>query len=238
MTFATPRSRARRIAGRSAIAVVVSVTATIVGVASPAFASATGSATLAGYSATPTNGVASATATFRVPTIDCTSGTTEGQFLGVGDPTTIDTGSGHTVLAAVFLRCIGTTPDYQCEAYVNQTFDFQTGVNPGDTVETSMFQTGTQEGAETLDLTNGQHCSDVTNPVPTTTIAAGLLAEGIGTPIAPFGHSAFSSVQINGHHLSSESPTKYKLASGATTLAKPSAIASSGASFTVRFEAS
>lgn len=190
--------------------------------------SASASAFLGGYAVTPPNGFASASATFVVPKINCVGQSFTQQALGVSN------GFPASVRSAISLEC-NPSPTYEFDAAVNGEIVIEEGVEPGDTVVTSLFQTGATEEAEIHDLTNGEYWFASNSPVGDTSIDIGSTAT---IPVESFAKVTFSNVQVNGDFLSFESPTRFNQLNGGNILVKTSAIASPGDAFSVKFKRS
>ena len=82
--------------------------------------------------------MASASTTFKVPTITCATGAGPGQSLGVWG---YDTQTAYVAEAAVQAHCTGTTPTYNFYILANSANFTEGGVSPGDTVAASFYQT-------------------------------------------------------------------------------------------------
>ncbi|HXW35518.1 MAG TPA: hypothetical protein VEJ87_13145 [Acidimicrobiales bacterium] len=190
----------------------------------------------AGYGATPPFGLASASATFKVPTITCPSDDVQ-QLMGVFD-------AGGDLFAGISSSCSGSTPTYEFYDFVNGSSNVKSGVKPGDVVVTSMSQTGNKEATEVHDITSGAYWYAYAPPNPDSTIYVGLDDLCVSSsfscpdPVIQFTKTKFSNVQINGDYLSFEKPTQYDETSGSKTLVATSNIGSPGDNFTLTFKAS
>ncbi len=227
------RSMKRRWRSTAGLSLAVFCTSTIA-FAGPADATTVHSGEIAGYDASPSVGVASASVTFTVPTATCptTDGTLSGS-LGVYF------GSFDTY-AQIGLNCNGTSP-------ASYTYEFSTpagsftepGAAPGHTVITSIFQTKTTLEAEIHDLTNGAFwvANDNADLGPVSAIF-GYFSD-LPT-IAPFTTTTMSNATVNGDYLGFEKPTHDNLYNGSDLLAKSGALktGAKGTSFNVAFVSS
>ncbi len=156
----------------------------------------------AGYVDTPSGGLASASASFKIPRVNCTVTPDATVSEGV-----ITSSLGTWALAQA--SCSSGTPDY--------TFTVGTpagsasdlaGASPGDTVVTSMFQSGTSTSADIRDLTSSSHFFETD---PTNVGDAGI---GIGVyltgPVASFATTTIRNAQVNGQYLGFQSPSREK----------------------------
>jgi hypothetical protein len=203
--------------------------------ASPALVSnaAQASDAVAGYYATPGHAFASASATFVVPTVTCPS-TLEAESFGLNDQNPINPPSDVGVAAAVFVECSDGAPSYYYWAAIGKEGTTEPGINAGDTVEVSLYQTGSIEEPKVFDITKDHYWDAYTSPVPDSSVSIGVFPyEGF----AKFSKVSFTQVQVNGQYLSFEPNVQYDLLSGATTLAKTSAVPTNGDSFSVKFKA-
>jgi hypothetical protein len=217
-------------AGSLSLGLAGAASAAAPGSVRPAVASI--SSVVAGYYAVPTQGFASAGATFVVPKATCTLNGT-GQFFGITDD---DPASGSTAahsIAAVSVVCNDTTPDYTSETFVNGTSGTAINVKPGDTVVVSLFLTASTEVAALSDLTTGKSASTSTTPIADSAVSIGVDST---TPTEKFTPVSFTKVQVNSQYLSMVPSTEYNLLDGAKTLIKTSAIASPGDSFSVTYK--
>jgi hypothetical protein len=183
---------------------------------------------LAGYIATPGAGVASVSATFKVPTINCSDGNGYTQEWGIDV-------SSDTIFSAVAGICNGAgAATYAYIVLANDDEVIEPGASPGDTVVTSGFETGTTTEADIHDLTNGTRYRENGSPVSAlASVDIGGFNEG-ATP--PFTTTAFSKCQVNGQYLADESPVQYNQKSGHVTLVTSSRIARPGDGFKLTFK--
>jgi hypothetical protein len=137
--------------------------------------------------------------------------------------------------------CESGSPTYRYDLGVNGQTNGQSGVEPGDTVVTSMFQTGTTEEAEVHDLTNGEYWYSDSSPVPDSSVAIGAIGIapcGDGFCIPDFGKLTFSNVQVDGDYFAFEPRGAYDEWSGQTKLiTTPSSPPAPGDSFKLTFKA-
>jgi len=219
----------RRLLSRSALA-ALGATALTVGVAGHVSAAplvATQSY-FAGYAEAPTDGIASASATFKVPAISCSDDNDYAQQLGVN----VD----NSLYAAIEAGCNGSgsaSYNFFLEEGGGTPFT-PTGVSAGDTVVTVVFQTTSTQEADVEDLTTGARWYDY-GPNTGTLSDAFIGGFNVGdTP--PFGTVSFTKCQINGLYLDAESPTQYNQKIGGTTLVTASAIGKPGDTFKLTFK--
>ncbi len=233
-------SGGKRHAGRAAM-VMVGAGSLALGLAGAASAAAPGSvrpaaasisSTVAGYYAVPSQGFASASATFVVPKATCTENGT-GNFFGIVDDNPTSGSSSATAIAALSVVCSGTTPVYKSQTFISGTEAGQLTAKPGDTVVVSLFQTASIEVAAFSDLTTGKSADIPESPIPDSAVSIGVDST---VPTEKFTPVTFTKVQVNGQYLSQVPSTEYDLLNGAKLLVKTSAIASPGDSFSVTFK--
>jgi hypothetical protein len=162
----------------------------------------------AGYSLTPTHGVASVSTTFKVPTITCATGAGPGQSFGVWS---FDTQTAYVAEAAVQTYCAsGTTPTYNFYILANSTNVTEPGVNPGDTVTASFFATPGWTQATVHDLTDNvtwvQDWAPDSSYLPASYIWIGAQSIPGNGRVAPFGSVKFYKTQVNGDYLGFQNP--------------------------------
>jgi hypothetical protein len=202
-----------RVRGAALVAATLGAMAASAGFAGTASASATpapppnGAAQFfAGYTLTPSNGVASASTTFKVPTITCATGAGPGQSLGVWG---YDTQTAYVAEAAVQTQCTGTTPTYNFYILANSANFTEGGVSPGDTVVASFYQTPGWTQATVHDLTSGVTwvANWATTFLPASTVWIGADSIPGNGHVAPFGSVKFTKTQVNGDYLGYQSPS-------------------------------
>lgn len=192
------------------------------------------SSIFAGYDSTPSHAFASASATFVVPTVTCPthSPIAANEWFGLTDSNT--TSYDDSVIAAVVAVCSDDVPvSYYYTAQVGNEQISGATVNAGDTVEVSVYQTGSIEEAKVFDITQNHYWDAYTSPVPDTSMAIGLQT---GVPVSPFTKASFSQVQVNGQYLSFEPSVRYNLLENSTTLVSSSAVPGDGDSFSLKFK--
>jgi hypothetical protein len=187
---------------------------------------ATGSDEFAGYLVTPTNGLASASTTFVVPTETGCSNTYVGEDLLFGVIS-----NSLTTEAGIDESCNGDTEVYQ---YIAQTpaGTIEEPATVGDTVVASMFQTGSWIEAEVHDLTNGQYWFGDDHAAATDeSVGIGVL-DFEGPPTITFDPATLSTDQVNGDYLGFENPEQLKLVDNSNhTLIASGSLAAHGTSF-------
>jgi hypothetical protein len=182
----------------------------------------------AGYYAAPAEGIASVSATFNVPTINCADDNANTQYLGINvdneglSDVQATCDGGGTASYAFYLEWDGGT------AYTGA------GVYPGDTVVVSIFQTTTRQEAELHNVTTGGYAFDYGPP---TGALPWVYIGGINDEATPpFTTIAFTKCQINGLYLSEEGPTQYNEKFGNVTLVTASKLAKPGDNFKLTFK--
>ena len=200
---------------------------------------ASDSSYLAGYQVAPTGGLASASVTFKVPAITCTSADDSAGaevFLGVS----IDNGTSDPANGAFVLPyCSTTGPAYYYAVQTPAGIIDAPGPAAGDTVVTSLFESGSATYAEVHDLTSGAswHADDATN-VGGTTIDEGSLIQSPEYPVPTFTEIDFKHATVNGDYLGFDSPTQYNLLFEGAVLIKSEALTTTGggSKFALKFE--
>lgn len=190
---------------------------------------ATASPNAAGYQVTPKGGLASASVTFKMPTITCTSGYTQEQPINFG--VTNGPVTPNPVAAFAQASCTGATAAY---SFVVETkaglATSLTGLAPGNTVVASIFQSGTTTEAEIHDLTSNTYWASAFGG------NEGDTAAQIGAfeywpyekyednfpyfiePIPAFSKATMSIAEVNGDFLGFDSPVEHNLYTEHTTL--------------------
>jgi hypothetical protein len=217
------------------------VLAALTSMASPAFASP---ATLAGltdtrgayYSLTPTKGLASASTTFRVPSITCINGENQGQDYGLD----AWSNGGYDEVAVVTAICSGATPVYKFLVQADSASFTENGVGPGDLVVASFFQAPSFNQAIIHDLTSGYTWIADGSAGVATSVAIGTWSSyqysdpGVPLPTdAQFGTVTFSKTQVNGDYFGFASPGAYNWVSGNTVLVHAGGLSAEGDTFKV-----
>jgi hypothetical protein len=136
----------------------------------------------AGYVGTPSDGIASASATLTVPTTTCVN-TNDNERIAVG-PELITAGANNDVAAAVVIDCTNGAVSYQLEAYTQHGGDFRQAISAGNTVALSIAETNSGTTvAKARDLTTGASLSSqqaTGTADPDTTFVEGLIPGGVG----------------------------------------------------------
>ena len=199
---------------------------------------ASASTYLAGYQATPSVGLGSASVTFTVPAITCTAtDIANGAEVGAGVYT-----DSRLTEAFVGAECSSSGPAYSSGV---QTYTGDPSGGPvaaGDVVVASLFQSGTSAVAEIHDLT--AHVSwiseGVLNGIDTDTVVdIGTSSLADRYPVPTFSKIKFTNATVNGDYLGFDSPTQYNTLNGGDLVIKASALTTSGtgSSFSDKFEA-
>ena len=239
-----PRGRvATLVAGMAALAVATLGFASAAGAAGNApslqkpsvIEGASASGYLAGYQATPTGGLASASVTFTVPTISCTpKEIADGAVEWAGVYT--DTESAQAFVDAF---CTSSVPTYH---YVLKTLagGFSQPAAAGDVVVASLFQSATSTWAEIHDLTNGQYWFDDNSANQGDTVVdIGTFSYAYDGVLVPtFKKIKFTNATVNGDYLGFDSPTEYNTLNGGDLVIKAGALTTgaTGSSFSDTFK--
>ncbi len=196
-----------------------------------------GTTHLAGYSVTPVHGLASASATFTVAAAACTKkDTADGAEYWAGVYT-------DTVSTAALVQTVCTTTGVTDNVEVvtqAQTSVITGAVVTGDTVVTSMLQSGSTTEAEVHDLTTGHSWySSTPLDIGDTSIDIGTAndVDASGIPIPTFATLTLFHTTVNGDALGLEHPQKYNSVDGTAVLIKSGEVhtGQSGTRFSVRF---
>ncbi len=237
MKFSQMSSVMRRTAVASAAA-VMALTATLFG-AGPAMAGTLSESSSFGayYIVTPANGVVSASTTFTVPTLNCSSGVIAGQAYGIEADFSNSWSGGTVAWSNVNALCNGTVPQYQFDVLAGSTEFVENGVSAGDVVVASYYQTSTVVQATIHDITSGY--TWVADGTPTASTYAVIGAAvfwnstlGTYTHFAPASPSAFSQAEVNGDYIGYQSPVEWRYhVSGYSVTAGAGTLRSDGDSF-------
>jgi hypothetical protein len=191
---------------------------------------------LAGYQVSPTGGLASASDTFTVPKITCTK---QDKSLGAIQWDGVYTNTLNT-FALIATQCLTSGPSY---SYVFQTEAgsfVEPGAAPGDTVVTSLFQTGSSTWAEIHDLTAHAYwfADNSVNQGDTTVDVGTLNGTFEGALVPTYTTTNFTNATVNGDYLGFDSPTQVNTLNGGDLIAKAGKLKTngSGSSFSVTFE--
>ncbi len=193
---------------------------------------------VAGYYLGPTGGLASASVTFTVPKITCTTSDKNKDAVQYDGVYTLSL----TVYALVGTSCASAGATYQYYFATKAGPFTEPGAAPGDVVVTSLFQSGSATYAEIHDLTaNVYWFAD--NPVNQgdTAVAIGALnGTYTGLPVPTYTTVKFSNATVNGDYLGFDSPGEYNTVnpSDSVLIAKPSKLktTATGSSFSVAFK--
>ena len=225
-------------AGTAAIAVatlgftsVAGAAATAPAVVKPpagAHTAAAGSSTyLAGYQATPSGGLASASVTFTVPKISCTTADKNKDAV-VWNGAYTDSLSAYAFVAGF---CESSGPAYDW-VFATDAGSFQEpGAAAGDVVVASLFQSATATYAEIHDLTaNALWFANNTVNQGDTVVDIGTYSEvsSSGRPVPTFTTANFTNATVNGDYLGFESPTEVNALNGGDLLIKSGKLHTTG----------
>ncbi len=212
----------------------------IVGFAPSASAQGSSSPDFAGYEATPSGGLASASVTFVVPAITCTAND-DTQTAWMTEGVSTDT---KQTYADVVSGCHSTGP-YTWFQFGTPAHGYNEtqGPAPGDTVVASLFQSGSATWAELHDLTENVYdfANDTVNVGDTVVdIGSYTYANGLETPQVPtFTKIVFSNATVNGDYLGFEDATKYNDVTSSDHLlikTKTSSTTGAGTTFSLKFK--
>jgi hypothetical protein len=184
---------------------------------------ASASTYLAGYQATPSYGLASASVTFTVPTITCTAtDSADSAILNNG----VYTDNLYTE-AFVYDYCPPSGPPvYRVQVQTPSSSLIYIGPAAGDVVVASLFQSGTSTVAEIHDLTAHLNwISDSNENQGETVVDIGTYT---GHRVPTFTKVRFTNATVNGNYLGFDSPTRYNTLNGGDLLIKSSALTTSG----------
>ncbi len=193
---------------------------------------------IAGYYFGPTGGLASASVTFTVPKITCTTSDKNKDAIQYDGTYTL----ALDVYALVGTSCGSTGASYQYYFATSAGSFIEPGAAPGDVVVTSLFQSGSATYAEIHDLTaNVYWFADNTVNQGDTAVAIGALnGTYTGLPIPTYTTVKFSNATVNGDYLGFDSPGQYNTVnpSDSVLIAKPSKLktTATGSSFSVAFK--
>ena len=180
---------------------------------------------IAGYEATPTGGLASASVTFTVPKITCSvedKGYVTQVYSGVfTDPL------GAYAFVASYCKWGHAVYDWFYGTEFAGQFQ-EHGALPGDVVVASLFQSANSVVVKLHDLTQNLRRSarDNINFLHQGVAAIGTFANGNRVPT--FTKVQFTNATVNGNYLGLYSPTRYNTLFGNDLLIKSSALATSG----------
>ncbi len=239
--MAVDRFRSPRISCRSG-GVVLAIGCMVVGVVVPsgvAAASVVNKSNFAGYLFT--NAPTAVTATFTVPSLDCTSVT--GQvIIGAGVEGPFGPSGAGFVNADLLAACFGGTAHYSGSFGSGTTgggtstpwsFTPVAGDRLAITVATpsgTSYQMKVRDATQAKGSKRSGSCSSCGG-------GTGSIEVNGNTP-PPFGTIRWSSVTVNGGTLAAAGPMRYEQVNGTHVLIRTSAISSSGTSFTSTFVAS
>ena len=197
---------------------------------------ASSSTNVAGYQSTPTGGLASASVTFTVPKVSCTTADkTKSAIEWNGVYTT--SLSAYAFVAGICTSS-GTKYDWVFATSAGP-FD-EPGAAAGDVVVASLFQSGSSTFAEIHDLTanavwvanNNVNQGDTVVDIGTESFSAD------GNPVPTFSKIKFTNATVNGDYLGFDSPTQFNTLNGGDLVIKASALTTSatGSSFADTFK--
>ena len=205
-------------------------------------ANAAQSTSLAGYQATPSGVLTSASVTFTVPATNCTERESDRQAdfdVGVFTPIT---GGSIQLWAGLDTNCGEIGGPYRIAFRAAGLGAYAHFVNAGDVIVASIAQSPSTSKAEIHDLTSGQHwkVSTPSNLGETSAEIGSLDFAASGNPIIPkFPTIGLSDATVHGASLALESPSQYNAVDNeGTTLIKsgPLQTSSSGSSFSLSFK--
>jgi hypothetical protein len=168
---------------------------------------------LAGYQITEP-GIDHASVTFVVPTLTCPA-TDAGTVIGLGNEAVV---GNSTLLAVVFLMCLGGPPVYSFTTQAGGNSGFGTAA-AGDVIIVSVTQGRGKVTAVVRDKTNATGATASGPPTPDNTMLFGdfpVFTEVGMLPVADFGSVIFRSPYLENTKLMVWSPTKLNRKTGAT----------------------
>jgi hypothetical protein len=186
-----------------------------------------------GQFVTPNGGLASASVTFAIPSISCTSSdVAHGAELADGVFT-----ENLRTYALIAESCTSSGPKYSFLVGTDTEELTDPGVEPGDVVVTSLFESGTSTWAEIHDLTLGAYWS-ASNSVDQGDTSVFLGTYNGTVPIPTFGKIKYSSATVNGDDLGFDILTTYNTVNGSELLIKTSTVTTTraGSSFSEKFK--
>jgi hypothetical protein len=198
---------------------------------------ASSSPDIAGYQDTPTGGLASASVTFTVPKISCTTADTN---KGAEEWNGVFTNSLSTY-ALVASQCLSSGPVYDWQFQTLAGVFNQPGAAPGDVVVASLFQSASSTFAELHDLTQKvTWVADNSVNQGDTIVNIGTFNEdqSLGVPVPTFTKANFTNATVNGDYLGFESPTEINALNGGDLLIKSGKLhtTATGSVFTETFK--
>ena len=191
---------------------------------------------LAGYQATPTGGLASASVTFTVPKISCTKADKK---KGAEEWNGVYTDSLSTY-ALVAGYCLSTGPHIRLAIRdVGGHFD-EPGAAAGDVVIASLFQSGSSTYAELHDLTSERVLvrRQPRQPRRHRRRHRDLQPELASRPVPTVATANFTNATVNGDYLGFDSPTEFNAWNGGDLLFKTGKLhtTATGSAFTETFK--
>ncbi len=183
------------------------------------------SAYLAGYQLTPTGGLASASVTFTVPKITCTTSDKNKSAIEWNGVYT-DSLQAYAFVAG-YCTTSGTKYDWVFATNAGP-FD-EPGAAAGDVVVASLFQSSSSTYAEIHDLTaNAVWFANNSVNQGDTTVDIGTYNQSPGRPVPTFSTVKFTNATVNGDYAGFESPTEFNALNGGDLLIKTGHLATSG----------
>ena len=192
-----------------------------------------GGSDVGGQFVTPNGGLASTSVTFAVPSISCTStDVAHGAELQDGVFT-----ENLRTYAVIDESCTSSGPNYSFQVGTDTEDHTEPGVDPGDVVVTSLFESGTSTWAEIHDLTLGAYWS-ASNSANQGDMSVFLGTYNGTVPIPTFGKIKYSSATVNGDDLGFDILTTYNTVNGSDLLIKTSKVTTTlaGSSFSEKFK--
>jgi hypothetical protein len=184
------------------------------------------SAYLAGYQATPTGGLASASVTFTVPKISCTAADKKKSAI-VWNGIYTDSLSTYAFVASL---CNSSSAQYDWVfATKAGSFD-EPGAAAGDVVIASLFQSGSSTYAEIHDLTANEYwfANNTVNQGDSVVDIGTFNEVSSGRPVPTFTKTNFTNATVNGDYLGFDSPTEFNALNGGDLLVKSGKLTTTG----------
>jgi hypothetical protein len=193
---------------------------------------------VAGYYFGPTGGLASASVTFTVPKITCTTSDKNKDAIQYDGVYTLS----FSVYALVGTSCSSTGASYQYYFATDAGAITEPGAAPGDVVVASLFESASSTYAEIHDLTANVYwfANNSVNQGDTAVALGALSGTYSGVPVPTYTTVKFSNATVNGDYLGFDSPAAYNTVnpSDGVLIAKPSKLktTATGSSFSVAFK--
>ena len=203
---------------------------------------------LAGYGSGSTSPTTSATTTFSVPGLSCTS-TTDGQVFAFINMTTSpgEDGSDRYVDGGgVAIECSGGIAEYSAFTEINDVLTYRSlSISSGDKVRVTLSASVTRALVRVADLTTpGKVKASISGPEVHWPFSGGVLVgdaahlTAVNLPIPSFGKLTFTDTTINGESLGSTAPAEFEIYTGSTLEVATGSLDTAGKRFSTTFKSS